>query len=207
MKKSHLVPVALALGFATLAAACGDDGGSSSGSAAATTTAAAASSAAAAGSTASTGSTGASTDPAARKGKTAAELYKTDLTKDCPKTITVQKDWLAEVEHASVYQLIGDKGKMSESTYEGPLGSTGVNMKIIDGGPGMVKARPPSPRSSPATSSSTSLRTSRSSAPTTQRSSPASSRSWRSWHRSTRARRCSSGIPRPTPTASSRSRI
>ena len=143
MKKSHLVPVALALGFATLAAACGDDGGSSSGSAAATTTAAAASSAAAAGSTASTGSTGASTDPAARKGKTAAELYKTDLTKDCPKTITVQKDWLAEVEHASVYQLIGDKGKMSESTYEGPLGSTGVNMKIIDGGPGMGEGQTP----------------------------------------------------------------
>lgn len=138
MKKSRLVPVALALGLATIAAACGDDGGTETTTAttAAPATTAAASSTGSTGA-ASTGSTGASTDPAARKGKTAAELYTTDLSKDCPKTITVQKDWLAEVEHAAVYQLIGDKGKMSESIYEGPLGSTGVNLKIIDGGPGL----------------------------------------------------------------------
>ena len=36
-----------------------------------------------------------------------------------------------------MYQLLGDKGKMSESIYEGPIGSTGVTMKIIDGGPGL----------------------------------------------------------------------
>jgi hypothetical protein len=42
-----------------------------------------------------------------------------------------------------VYQLIGDKGKMSESIYEGPLGSTGVNLKIIDGGPGMGEGQTP----------------------------------------------------------------
>ena len=141
MKKSRLVPVALALGLATIAAACGDDGGTTE--ATATTAAPAASTGSTAAATGATAATGASTDPAARKGKTAAELYTTDLTKDCPKTITVQKDWLAEVEHAAVYQLIGDKGKMSESIYEGPLGSTGVTLKIIDGGPGMGEGQTP----------------------------------------------------------------
>lgn len=142
MKKSRLVPVALALGLATIAAACGDDGGSTEATATTAKPAAAATGSTAA-STGATASTGASSDPAARKGKTAAELYTTDLTKDCPKTITVQKDWLAEVEHAAVYQLIGDKGKMSESIYEGPLGSTGVTLKIIDGGPGMGEGQTP----------------------------------------------------------------
>ena len=138
MKRSHLVPAALALSLATFAAACGD-----SGSTATATTAASSGSpstiAASTGASAPTTAAGGGS----RVGKTAAELYTTDLSKDCPKTITIQKDWLAEVEHAAVYQLIGDKGKMSESIYEGPLGSTGVNLKIIDGGPGMGEGQTP----------------------------------------------------------------
>jgi len=49
----------------------------------------------------------------------------------------IQKDWLAEIEHAPIYQLIGPDGKMSENTYEGEIGDTGVTLRIIDGGPGL----------------------------------------------------------------------
>jgi len=55
----------------------------------------------------------------------------------CPNPIVIQKDWLAEIEHAPVYQLIGPDGKMSENTYEGEIGDTGVTLRIIDGGPGL----------------------------------------------------------------------
>jgi hypothetical protein len=117
--------VACCLGL--VAAACGDDSSDtgSTGTPAPTVATTAATS---------SGASGATTD---RKGKTAADLYTTDLSKVCPNPLIVQKDWLAETEHAAMYQLVGDKGKMSESTYEGPLGSTGINLKIIDGGPGL----------------------------------------------------------------------
>lgn len=55
----------------------------------------------------------------------------------CPNPIVIQKDWLAEIEHAPIYQLIGPDGKMSENTYEGEIGDTGVTLRIIDGGPGL----------------------------------------------------------------------
>jgi hypothetical protein len=132
MKRTRLLPVALVIGISIVAAACGDDSSSSS-----ATTAAPATTAAAGGATTTAAAGGVGKDAASRMGKTAAELYTTDLSKDCPKTLTVQRDWLAEVEHSAMFQMIGDKGKMSESIYEGPLGSTGITLKLIDGGPGV----------------------------------------------------------------------
>ncbi|MGE0881299.1 MAG: hypothetical protein AB7L13_16095 [Acidimicrobiia bacterium] len=137
MRKSVTRVAALGITLAIAAAACGDDSSDESSSSATTAAAGAATTAAASATTAAGGAATTAASAASRKGKTAAELYTTDLSKSCPSPIIVQKDWLAEVEHAAVYQLIGDKGKMSESTYEGPLGSTGVNLKIIDGGPGL----------------------------------------------------------------------
>lgn len=63
--------------------------------------------------------------------------YTTDLSADCPDPFVVQKDWLAETEHAAFYQLIGPGGEMSENQYTGALGDTGIDLTIIDGGPGM----------------------------------------------------------------------
>jgi hypothetical protein len=63
--------------------------------------------------------------------------YTTDLSDVCPDPFVVQKDWLAEVEHAAFYQLIGPGGEMSENQYRGPLGETGIELQIIDGGPGL----------------------------------------------------------------------
>lgn len=63
--------------------------------------------------------------------------YTTDLSNDCPNPFVVQKDWLAEAEHAAFYQLIGPGGEMSENQYTGALGDTGIDLTIIDGGPGM----------------------------------------------------------------------
>jgi len=63
--------------------------------------------------------------------------YTTDLTEVCPDPFVVQKDWLAEVEHAAFYQLIGPGGEMSENQYRGPLGDTGIELQIMDGGPGL----------------------------------------------------------------------
>ncbi len=70
-------------------------------------------------------------------GAFAAENYTTDLSADCPNPIIVQKDWLAEAEHAAMYQLIGAGGEMEQNAYRGPLGSTGVDLEILDGGPGL----------------------------------------------------------------------
>jgi hypothetical protein len=49
----------------------------------------------------------------------------------------VQSDWLPEADHGYLYELIGGGGNMSQYTYQGPLGSTGVNLEIIAGGPGL----------------------------------------------------------------------
>jgi hypothetical protein len=75
--------------------------------------------------------------PASGPGAFAAAHYKTDLSKVCPNPIVIQKDWLAEAEHGALYQLIGGGGKLSKNDYSGPLGSTGVNLEILDGGPGL----------------------------------------------------------------------
>jgi len=63
--------------------------------------------------------------------------YTTDLSKDCPNPLIIQKDWLAEAEHAALYELIGAGGTMKQYDYSGPLGSTGITLEILDGGPGL----------------------------------------------------------------------
>jgi hypothetical protein len=70
--------------------------------------------------------------------------YTTPLADVCPNPLIVQKDWLAEVEHHGLYQLIGGGGKAEQNLYSGPLGSTGIDLKIIDGGPGLGDGATPS---------------------------------------------------------------
>jgi hypothetical protein len=112
MKRPSRV-LAAAIGLALFAAACGDDSETEAESETTTTV----------GDTATTTGDGAS--------------GAVDLSADCPNPLVIQKDWLAEIEHAPVYQLIGPDGEMSENVYEGPLGDTGIDLKIIDGGPGV----------------------------------------------------------------------
>jgi hypothetical protein len=99
--------LAAAIGLALFGASCGDDSSTSTGAASDTT--------------------------AVSSTATSAN----DLTANCPNPFIIQKDWIAEVEHAPIYELIGPNGKMSENTYEGPLGDTGLTLKIVDGGPGL----------------------------------------------------------------------
>lgn len=67
-------------------------------------------------------------------GAFAAANYTTDLSAVCPNPLTVQKDWLAEAEHAGLYQMIGGGGEMEQGKYSGPLGSTGIDLVILEGG-------------------------------------------------------------------------
>lgn len=77
-------------------------------------------------------------------GAFAAEHYTTDLSDACPNPLRIQLSWLAEPEYAVAYQLIGGGGEMSQNKYSGPLGSTGIDLEIIDGGPGIDFAPVPS---------------------------------------------------------------
>jgi hypothetical protein len=77
------------------------------------------------------------TDEGGASDTAADSPYTTDLSEDCPDPFVVQKDWLAQVEQAAFYQLIGPGGEMSENRYTGPLGATGIDLEIIDGGQGM----------------------------------------------------------------------
>lgn len=70
-------------------------------------------------------------------GAFAAQHYTTRLAGLCPSPFVVQKDWLIQSEHGAFYQLIGAGGKMSQGRYEGPLGSTGIDLVILEGGPGL----------------------------------------------------------------------
>ena len=74
---------------------------------------------------------------AAPAGSFAASAYRTPLANVCPNPLIVQLDWLPQAEHAGLFQLIGGRGKMSQGRYEGPLGSTGINMLILAGGKGI----------------------------------------------------------------------
>jgi hypothetical protein len=67
----------------------------------------------------------------------AASPYRTPLADVCPSPLVVQKDWLAQAEHGGLYQLIGARGRMSSGRYEGPLGDTGVDLIILEGGRGL----------------------------------------------------------------------
>lgn len=74
---------------------------------------------------------------AVRHGKSfAAKHFTTKLKGVCPNPLIVQTNWLAEADHAALYELIGAGGTMSQYSYEGPLGSTGIKLQIISGGPG-----------------------------------------------------------------------
>lgn len=133
MRRTSLL--ASLLGLSLLAAACGSsspsaDEATTSAAPAATTTAAAG-----AGTTAA-----AATGP----GAFAGARYSTPLADVCPNPLIVQKDWLAEVEHNGLYQLIGGGGKATQNQYSGPLGSTGIELKILDGGPGLGDGVTPS---------------------------------------------------------------
>ena len=70
-------------------------------------------------------------------GAFAAAHYTTPLAGVCPNPFVVQADWLPEADHGFVYQLIGGGGTSAQYTYEGPLGSTGINLEILSGGPGL----------------------------------------------------------------------
>jgi hypothetical protein len=70
-------------------------------------------------------------------GAFAQENYTTPLADVCPDPLIIQKDWLAQAEHGGLYQMIGGGGEMSSGRYEGPLGSTGIDLVILDGGGGI----------------------------------------------------------------------
>ncbi len=70
-------------------------------------------------------------------GAFAKEHYKTPLADVCPNPLIIQKDWLAQAEQGAMYQMIGAGGKMEVGKYSGPLGSTGIDLVILEGGSGM----------------------------------------------------------------------
>ncbi len=74
---------------------------------------------------------------AAAPGAFARAAYRPTLAGVCPDPVIIQKDWLAEAEHGGLYQLIGGGGAMSRGSYRGPLGSTGVDLVILEGGSGV----------------------------------------------------------------------
>jgi hypothetical protein len=63
--------------------------------------------------------------------------YTTSLSGVCPNPVIIQTDWLPEADHGGMYQMIGGGGKKSQYTYTGPLGSTGIDLEIVSGGPGL----------------------------------------------------------------------
>lgn len=75
--------------------------------------------------------------PAAEPGAFVKEHYKTPLADVCPNPFIIQKDWLAQAEHGYLYQMIGAGGEMSVGKYSGPLGSTGIDLVILEGGGGI----------------------------------------------------------------------
>jgi hypothetical protein len=69
---------------------------------------------------------------------TAAGSYSTNLKGVCPANVIIQTDWYPEVDAGGLYQLIApSKGVISTSanSYSGPLGTTGVKLTILAGGP------------------------------------------------------------------------
>lgn len=70
-------------------------------------------------------------------GAFAKQAYTTPLADVCPSPFIVQKDWLAQAEHGALYQMIGAGGKMGSGQYTGPLGSTGIDLTILEGGGGI----------------------------------------------------------------------
>ena len=84
-------------------------------------------------STASSSSAGAAAMP---KKSFAASTFTTKLSGICPDPLIVQTNWLPESDHGALYEMIGAGGTMKQYSYEGPLGSTGIKLQILSGGPG-----------------------------------------------------------------------
>src|ERR1019366_664916 len=63
--------------------------------------------------------------------------YTTPLAGVCPNPFIVQADWLPEADHGFLYQMIGAGATSSQYSYQGPLGSTGIDLEILSGGPGL----------------------------------------------------------------------
>ncbi len=74
---------------------------------------------------------------AAEPGAFAKAHYTTPLADVCPNPFIIQKDWLAQAEHGGLYQMIGAGGEMSSGKYQGPLGSTGIDLVLLEGGGGV----------------------------------------------------------------------
>jgi len=108
---------------------------SSSKSSSSATTAAPATTAASSGSSAPSSPTTAAASGA--PGDFAKAHYTTSLSGICPNPLVVQSDWLPEADHGYLWQLIGGGGTESQYVYQGPLGSTGINLEILAGGPGL----------------------------------------------------------------------
>lgn len=70
-------------------------------------------------------------------GAFAKQAYTTPLADVCPNPFIIQKDWLAQAEQGVLYQMIGAGGEMASGRYTGPLGSTGINLVILEGGGGI----------------------------------------------------------------------
>ncbi|MBP2461970.1 MULTISPECIES: hypothetical protein [unclassified Rhizobium] len=78
-----------------------------------------------------------STANGAAAGEFAKTRYTTPLADVCPSPFIIQKDWLAQAEQGPLYQLIGSGGEMTSGQYTGPLGSTGIELTILEGGGGL----------------------------------------------------------------------
>lgn len=70
-------------------------------------------------------------------GAFAKAAYTVPLADVCPSPLYLQKDWLAQAEHGGLYQLIGAGGVMEQGRYSGPLGSTGIELVLLEGGNGL----------------------------------------------------------------------
>lgn len=78
-----------------------------------------------------------STANGATAGEFAKSRYTTPLADVCPSPFIIQKDWLAQAEQGPLYQLIGSGGEMTSGQYTGPLGSSGIDLTILEGGGGL----------------------------------------------------------------------
>jgi hypothetical protein len=70
-------------------------------------------------------------------GEFAQTHYTTPLADVCPSPLIIQKDWLMQVEQGPIIQMIGSGGTMETGVYKGPLGSTGIELMILEGGGGI----------------------------------------------------------------------
>ncbi|MFZ4069121.1 MAG: hypothetical protein ACOYJ6_03345 [Caulobacterales bacterium] len=70
-------------------------------------------------------------------GAFAARAYTTPLSPVCPNPLVIQTDWLAQAEHGGLYQLIGAGGRAERGRYTGPLGKTGIELILLQGGAGI----------------------------------------------------------------------